>query len=373
MTESSLRSDSAGDSSPRDPEIWRQEIHARLERYRTRRERRAEGPNLNLQFPVEEAVALAPVSDEIEEKDDGESEKLQPEAAEMTFTPVEESPDTLAEPASFPEPEPLDISPVEPEIPAQLVEEQESAWEPEQAALPALEPLSESEPLPKPKPKVRRKVIAFPKQVTRQVSQQVSQALEVVQRLAEPIVPEQPRILDVPEEHQYPNTPFLDGLHFGAEPAAQAARAAARDHIELPFRVVSIGRRVQACLVDCAIVLLASATFAGVCYGMLHKPILNKPLLLTAAAIPPLLWAIYEYLFITHGGLTAGMQLTGLRIRTFKGDAPRRRERRKRVLAVYFSTASLGMGLLWALVDVDTLCWHDRMSHTYLTGREQNS
>ena len=25
------------------------------------------------------------------------------------------------------------------------------------------------------------------------------------------------------------------------------------------------------------------------------------------------------------------------------------------------------MGLLWSLVDVDALCWHDRISHTYLT------
>ncbi len=28
------------------------------------------------------------------------------------------------------------------------------------------------------------------------------------------------------------------------------------------------------------------------------------------------------------------------------------------------------MGLLWALVDVDMLCWHDRISQTYLTSRE---
>ena len=27
---------------------------------------------------------------------------------------------------------------------------------------------------------------------------------------------------------------------------------------------------------------------------------------------------------------------------------------------------SLGMGLMWIFVDVDALCWHDRLSHTYL-------
>jgi hypothetical protein len=29
------------------------------------------------------------------------------------------------------------------------------------------------------------------------------------------------------------------------------------------------------------------------------------------------------------------------------------------------------MGLLWALVDVDGLCWHDRISRTYLTKQGQ--
>jgi hypothetical protein len=64
------------------------------------------------------------------------------------------------------------------------------------------------------------------------------------------------------------------------------------------------------------------------------------------------------------------MQVARIRLSTFKGNPPRRRERRHRVIALYFSTASLVMGLLWALVDVDTLCWHDRISRTYLTDRE---
>jgi hypothetical protein len=39
-------------------------------------------------------------------------------------------------------------------------------------------------------------------------------------------------------------------------------------------------------------------------------------------------------------------------------------------MALYFSTASFVMGLLWAFVDVGALCWHDRISRTYLTDRE---
>ena len=31
------------------------------------------------------------------------------------------------------------------------------------------------------------------------------------------------------------------------------------------------------------------------------------------------------------------------------------------------SALSLGLGFLWCLLDEDMLCWHDRMTRTYLT------
>jgi hypothetical protein len=32
-----------------------------------------------------------------------------------------------------------------------------------------------------------------------------------------------------------------------------------------------------------------------------------------------------------------------------------------------FSLVSMGLGFAWALVDEDCLCWHDRMTRTFLT------
>jgi len=40
--------------------------------------------------------------------------------------------------------------------------------------------------------------------------------------------------------------------------------------------------------------------------------------------------------------------------------------RRWRVLASWLSGVSLGMGYAWVLLDEDGLCWHDRITHTYL-------
>jgi len=220
---------------------------------------------------------------------------------------------------------------------------------------------ADPEPLPPPvaRPPAKRKIIAFPRQATTQ---------EEIYRLADPVIPEQPRILDVPEELEpFPTTPLLEGLQL---PADQRSAAPSRDHVELPFQAAGIGRRFCAGLVDCALVAAASAVFGGIAYKLLPKIEPTKPLLLTAAMLPILLWAAYEYMLVMYAGTTAGMQVAKVGLSTFKGQAPNWRHRRSWVIGLYFSTASLGMGLLWSLVDVDRLCWHDRISHTFVMRRE---
>ena len=164
---------------------------------------------------------------------------------------------------------------------------------------------------------------------------------------------------------RFPTTPFLEGLQFESRTPAPPA-----EHIELPFRSVSLSQRLYASLVDCSLVAVAAIVFALIAHKMLPDLVFIKPARITAALLPVLLWAIYQYLLLVYGGRTTGMQLTGIRLSTFKGRRPSLRHRRNRVLGLYLSTASLAMGLLWALVDVDALCWHDRISGTYLTKRE---
>lgn len=223
-------------------------------------------------------------------------------------------------------------------------------------------PLPEADPGPQPaiqpRPRPRRKVIAFPRQGTP----------ETGHRLADPVLPEQPRILDVPEELEaFPSTPFLEGLQFELATRTSAFPA---DHVELPFRSVSLSRRVCAALLDCSLVAVAALVFALIGHKMLPTLALTKTARIVAALLPVLLWAIYQYLLLVYAGRTVGMQVTTIRLTTFKGRRPSLRHRRNRVLGLYLSTASLVMGLLWAFVDVDALCWHDRISGTYLTKRE---
>ena len=182
-----------------------------------------------------------------------------------------------------------------------------------EALVPAAEPEPDPEPRPAPlpRPRAKRKVIAFPRQA--------SEAPAITYRLADPVVPEQPRILDVPEELEaFPGTPLLDGLQFLA--SAQPASTAPADHIELPFQAVSIPQRLYAGLVDCAIVAAAAGVFGAVGYKMLPKLVLTKPVVLTAAAVPVLLWAIYQYVLTVYGGVTAGMRVAENLSEHFQGN-----------------------------------------------------
>ena len=82
---------------------------------------------------------------------------------------------------------------------------------------------------------------------------------------------------------------------------------------------------------------------------------------------------MYQYLLIVYTGTTPGLRAAGLELARFDGILPCRSLRRWRVLASYLSAASLGMGYLWVFLDEDALCWHDRITHTYLAPKGQTS
>ena len=343
-----FRSEEAGDPVQPNADVWRKEIHSRVSRYRTRRGRRIEGAfSMRFPFPPAEPVAFTPAVDSsvVSPGDDIPVADVR-SAAEPAASLVSTQELPELEHASAEDPAESTQKPVAVDI--------------EPAADAAAAPLTQSEPgLPpviQPRPRPKRKVIAFPRHAG---------ASAAIYRLADPVLPEQPRILDVPEELEaFPSAAFLDGLQFEA---TQQTPAVPSEHIELPFRVVSRTQRIYSALVDWSLVVVAAGIFALICHKMLPNLALSKPVLLTATVEAVLFWAIYQYLLLVYAGRTAGMQVAGIRLSTFKGTRPLLRHRRNRVAGLYLSTASLTMGLLWAFVDVDALCWHDRISGTYLT------
>jgi len=300
---------------------WRVEVAARLERYRTRRKPRTPRyPSLLLPFdPPESWSRPAPLTRSAE---DG-SAKIGSAAAPLragqdSTLQVREERTALAEP-TFDEPRQT----------------------PEQSA----------------------KVIEFPR----------SAAIPVFHPsdLADPVLDlDRPRIVEAPEI--LPPPPTLGGMLIEPAPQEPADRRA-----DFPSALpsASIVRRVLAALVDSAILAIALTAFAAIFLRL--NPSLNSvpgPLpLLTAALgmVAVLLWAAYEFFFVVYTGSTPGLRAARLRLTAFDGSPLNRRARRWRVLASFLSVFSAGLGYLWCVLDQDGLCWHDRITRTYVQSASQ--
>lgn len=351
MTEqqfSHLELNAADSSVEAEADLWRNEVQARIARYKTRRGRRIEGA-FSMRFPFPDEIVEPVPTDEdlpVVEPTADIPEEVSASASPVESTLVSESRETrMAALLELPEGEEQEVETQN----VELVLKPSSAPEPE--------PFMDTVARPRPK----RKVIAFPSHL--------SLAPETVYRLADPVTSEVPRILDVPEELEaIPTTPFLDGLQL--DPVKSSDEVRDREYVDLPFRAVRIAQRVVAGMIDGAIAGVGVAVFGAVAYKIIPQLAITKPLILAAVVIAGLLWSVYQYLFVVYAGRTFGMMATKIQLRTFKGKTPTLRQRRKRVLGFYLSLLSLGMGLMWVLVDVDALCWHDRLSQTYLAERD---
>lgn len=96
----------------------------------------------------------------------------------------------------------------------------------------------------------------------------------------------------------------------------------------------------------------------------------SKPGMVVFTAALFTVGVFYGALWILAGGSSAGMRWTGLRLVNFDGFPPERGARWLRFASACLSYAALGLGLLWALVDEESLTWHDHMSKTFPTPKE---
>ena len=323
-------SDSLDDSQDAEGEAWRDELSARLNRYRSRRKvRPPRYPSLSLRFePLESAPRV------------NASRGSLPSS---TFEPV--SNQALA----------LDGVRSEPSIAA------------EADGQPRLSPMAEAAPPPIPHSAGyvsvghgTAKIIEFPRFAWAPPPPPPDQ-------LAEP-VSERPRILDVPEVE--PPPPALGGIIMEGTEHPEAEK---RPGIDIPLQSAPLGLRIVAALVDGIIVAAASALFGFIFWKIdaLRPP--QVQLLGLAAAIPCLFWAAYQYLLVVYSASTPGLRLAGLELARFDGTSTTRSLRRWRVLAGWLSAVSLGMGYAWVFLDEDALCWHDRITHTYMAPKKRRT
>jgi uncharacterized RDD family membrane protein YckC len=181
--------------------------------------------------------------------------------------------------------------------------------------------------------------------------------------LAEPIF-DRPRIVEVPDV--LPPPPALGGILI--EPTEEEIKEK-RQEFDLPLRTASMARRLVALFIDGLIVTLSFALFA---YTFLkinpHLPTLRQILSISAGLIA-CFWAGYQYALLVYTGTTPGLRLAKLNLSRFDGRPVPQRLRQWRVLASVLSGLSLALGYAWCFFDEDRLCWHDRITHTYLAPR----
>jgi uncharacterized RDD family membrane protein YckC len=300
-------------------ETWRAEVAARLDRYRSRRKPRAPRyPSLRLKFE-----APAPAWSE--------------SAANTASLPHPHPNTALATAVALAPmlPEPVEVAPPT----RQQIHTQE-------------EPVS---PVPEQESETSSaigKIIEFPRFGWPPPPQG--------DELAEAVITH-PRILDVPEIA--PPPPAMGGILMEAQAVEQEEK---RPGIDVPLQSAPIEKRMLATAIDGLLVLSATALFASIVFRLAHPQL---PLLQTAgtsAGLAAIFWACYQYGFLVYTGSTPGLRSTKLRLSRFDGRPVNQNLRRWRVLVSFLSAASLGMGYAWHFLDEDALCWHDRMTHTYI-------
>jgi hypothetical protein len=340
--------DDSNESAPEDSALWRQEVAARLNRYQARRKPRPPRyPSLRLRFDQEDPASAA--------------SGISTDSQTFQHRIVTASHHALALDGF------ADVAEHVVENPAPNTATPETQSPGKNATLPQT---TESPQIPgisqataQPIAQVTAKIIEFPRSWT--------PPPPPLDELAEPVLDrDRPRILEAPEI--VPPPPALGGITI--EPA-QLPELEKRPGIDIPLQSAPLARRILAAAIDGVIIAAACALFGFIFYKV--TPTAIRPpqfqLIAIAAGLPVIFWAAYQYLLMVYSGTTPGLLLARLELARFDGRRAPRRLRRWRILASYLSAASLGLGYAWVFLDEDSLCWHDRITHTYLAPKKRSA
>ncbi|HSS99908.1 MAG TPA: RDD family protein [Terriglobales bacterium] len=181
-----------------------------------------------------------------------------------------------------------------------------------------------------------------------------------IDALADPVMAP-PRILEVPESEFLP--PALGGISIEPMPVIEEGK---RPGIEIPMLAAPMWRRMSAGAIDGAIVAASTAVFGYISFSIINTELPLKPTIIGGLLLMAALWAGYQYLLLVYSGTTFGLKLAGLELNRFDGTTTKRTLRKWRVLASILSGVSLWLGYAWCYLDEDQLCWHDRITKTYM-------
>lgn len=229
---------------------------------------------------------------------------------------------------------------------------------------PAKRPLT-AEPHRSPEPSAPRRSITY------QPSLFTSRELPMVVRF-ETIAP--PGAVQPAPRKQQPSAPRprrrkpipgQQSLEFNRHGARSSKPADGVIYCDAPVAIPA--HRAMAAALDGSIMLMALAVI-GIIFHLA-----GGTFVLNAKTVPMFLGVVggvaifYRLLWCLANGDTAGQRWTRLRLVNFDGQTPTRAQRFYRTLSGFLSLMAGGIGLLWGLVDEETLTWHDHISKTFPT------
>ena len=295
---------------PQEPDSWRHEVAARVDNYRARRRPRAPRyPSLQLKFEPSEPSST------------GQAATSQPATTAIPSRLAVAMQDPLA------------------------VSQRELSIQPETYDAPRLNVQEAG-----------ARILEFP----RSAAPPPVFPPPVFDELAEPVV-DRPRILEVPELELPP--PALGGILM--DPVAEPEKER-RPGFELPLQAAPFSRRLLAGAIDSLLVVTAFAIFAYIFFRITSIVPAPQQAAGISVSLIALFWIAYQYLLLVFTGTTPGLKLARLQLSRFDGSAVPVRIRRWRVLASVLSGLSLALGYAWCFLDEDRLCWHDRITRTYM-------
>jgi uncharacterized RDD family membrane protein YckC len=125
--------------------------------------------------------------------------------------------------------------------------------------------------------------------------------------------------------------------------------------------------RAMAAALDASIILMALAVFGIVFHLAGGVFVLNAKTAPVFVGVAAGVVIFYRLLWCLANGDTVGQKWTRLRLVNFDGQTPTRAQRICRTASGFLSLMAGGIGLLWGLVDEETLTWHDHISKTFPT------
>jgi uncharacterized RDD family membrane protein YckC len=155
--------------------------------------------------------------------------------------------------------------------------------------------------------------------------------------------------------------PFAPSTATAAQRAGMSEARFSKAPVAIPVH------RFMAAAIDFGMVMVVAGMICVTLAFGANNGILPGPPLYLFAGIAVVLAGLYKLLWAAIEEDSPGLRWCQLKLLHFDGRDPSRRERMERIAWSLMSLMAGGLGLIWSLVDEESLSWHDHSSKTFLT------